>query len=421
LSVVPGPPRYAVIVSRFPKLTETFVVQELVGLEQRGLDFELYAITHESAEQLQPEAAGLDSRAHYSSIVSVSSLVAQLYWLTHSPGVYVRTWARAILMGRRPREARIRTVATVVLAMSMARQMVDREIDRVHAHWATYPTLAAWVIKRLTGIPYSFTGHAHDILIDFGGLDVKVAAADLVLTCTTFGRDIIIERSNPRAADKVVVVHHGVDLERFVVVPMAERGASRQLHLLCVGTFQEYKGHRYLFEACRLLVDNGIDVSLELVGDGELRAHLEALVGELKLADRVVFRGRQSSEVVREAIRRCDVCVLPSVQMDNGQMDGIPNVLVEAMAMGRPAVGTILPGVRELITDNETGLLAEPRDPASLARALTRLVDEPDLAQRLVVAGRAKVEAEHDAAVCLDEVYQRLASLPSSTDASTGA
>jgi colanic acid/amylovoran biosynthesis glycosyltransferase len=247
-----------------------------------------------------------------------------------------------------------------------------------------------------------------------------VAAADLVLTCTSFGRDIIIERSHPRAADKVVVVHHGVDLTRLAFEPMAERGASRQLHLLCVGTFQEYKGHRYLFEACRLLVDNGIDVSLELVGDGDLRAELEALVAELKLADRVVFRGRQSSEVVREAIRRCDVCVLPSVQMDNGQMDGIPNVLVEAMAMGRPAVGTSLPGVRELITNDETGLLAEPRDPVSLARALTRLVDEPDLAGRLAVAGRAKVEAEHDAVVCLDEVYRRLSSLPSSTVAASG-
>jgi glycosyltransferase involved in cell wall biosynthesis len=101
-------------------------------------------------------------------------------------------------------------------------------------------------------------------------------------------------------------------------------------------------------------------------------------------------------------------------------MDGIPNALVEAMAGGRPVVATALPGIRELITNDETGLLAEPHDPVSLARALTRLVDEPDLAERLVVAARTKVEAEHDATVCLDEVYRRLSSLPSSTVAAAG-
>jgi glycosyltransferase involved in cell wall biosynthesis len=102
---------------------------------------------------------------------------------------------------------------------------------------------------------------------------------------------------------------------------------------------------------------------------------------------------------------------LASVELDNGFMDGIPNVFVEALAVGRPVVASALPGIRELIVDGETGLLATPRDARSLADALARLVDEPDLAPRLVDAGRAKVEAEHDASVCLDEVYRRLSTL----------
>jgi glycosyltransferase involved in cell wall biosynthesis len=408
-----------VIVSRFPKLSETFVLQELIGLEERGLELELFAITEESADELQPAAKALDQRANYIAIVSIETVLAQLYWLTKRPVRYVRTWARAMRMSRRPREAWLRAPATIMLAGAMARRMVDHDIERVHAHWATYPTLAAWVVERLADIPYSFTAHAHDITIEASGLERKVRDADLVLTCTDFGRQRVIQRAGSAQSDKVVLIHHGVDLTRFALQPLPGT-AGRQLHLLCVAAFHEYKGHRYLLDACRLLVDQGVDVSLELIGDGPLRAELEAYVAELRLADRVVFRGRQSSDSVREATRRSDAAVLAGIQTPDGLMDGIPNVLVEAMAIGRPVVASALPGIRELVIDGETGLLAEPRDPVSLARALTRLLDEPDLAERLVAAGRAKVEAEHDAKVCLDEVYRRLSSLPSSSVAVAG-
>ncbi len=407
-----SPPRYAVIVSRFPKLTETFILQELVGLEARGLDIDLYAIIHESPEQMQPAAEELDRRANYFSAVSLETVAAVLFWAVTKPVTFARVWMRAIKMNRAHRETLLRTPAALVIAMAMARRMQADGVDRVHAHWATYPTLAAWTIKQLTGIPYSFTGHAHDLFGHPGGLDRKVRDADLVLTCTDSGRLRVVQLAGASAGGKVVTVHHGVDLERFAQQPLAGRG-GRQLHLLCVAAFMEYKGHRYLLDACRILVDEGVDVSLELIGDGPLRAELEAYVKELRLADRVVFRGRQSSDAVLEATRRTDAAVLAGVAAPNGMMDGIPNVLVEAMAVGRPVVGSSLDGIRELVTDDVSGLLATPRDPVSLAKALRRLVDEPDLAQRLVAAGREKVEAEHDASVCLDEVYRRLSSLPS--------
>ena len=178
-----------------------------------------------------------------------------------------------------------------------------------------------------------------------------------------------------------------------------------------MASLDEYKGHRFLLDACRLLVDDGIDVSLELIGDGSLRAELEAQIRRLGLGDRVAVRGREPIEGVWEALRRADAMALASVQLESGFMDGIPNVLVEALATGRPVVASSLPGIRELIIDDETGLLAEPGDPRSLADAITRLVDEPELAPRLVATGRAKVEAEHDATRCLDEVYRRLSGL----------
>jgi glycosyltransferase involved in cell wall biosynthesis len=301
----------------------------------------------------------------------------------------------------------------MALAAAMARRMQAQGVQRVHAHWATYPTLAALVIKQLAGIPYSFTGHAHDIFVGYSGLGPKVASADLVITCTAHGRDILRRAGGGRVDDRIALVHHGVQLDRFTRQPLHERASGRQLHVLCVGSLDEYKGHRFLLEACRLLVDDGIDVTLELIGDGPLRSDLEAQARQLRLADRVVVRGRQPSDVVREALRRSDVMALASIQLENGFMDGIPNVLVEALATGRPVVASSLPGIRELIVDGETGLLAEPGDAASLAAALRRLAEDPDLCERLATAGRAKVEAEHDAAACLDEVHRLLSALGS--------
>lgn len=408
---VSGPPRYAVIVSRFPKFTETFILQELRGMEERGLPIELYAITHETPEQLQPAAADLDRRANYIELRSAALWKANLAWLTRRPGRYLRAWVEALWLSRRSTETLVRAPAVVLLAAAMASSMQSKGVERVHAHWATYPALAALVVKRLTGLPYSFTAHAHDIFVDFGGLGTKVHEADLVLTCTDHGRKILVEAGGPGSETKVHLVHHGVNLAGFQQEPLVEPETRTHLHLLCVAALQEYKGHRYLLEACRTVANDDLDITLELIGDGELRGELEALARSLGMHDRIVFRGRQPSAEVRDALARCDAFVLASVQLDSGFMDGIPNVAVEAMAIGRPVIGSNLPGVRELVIDGETGLLAEPRDPGSIAAALRRLIDEPDLAARLVARGRAKVEDEHDASACLDEVYRRLAAL----------
>lgn len=379
-------------------------------MEARGLPIELFAVTHETPEQLQPAAADLDRRAHYIELRSAAVARAALWWLRHHPLRYVKAWVEALWLSRRSLETLVRAPAVVLLASAMAKRMQELEVERVHAHWATYPTLAALVIKRLTGLPYSFTAHAHDIFVDFGGLGPKVREADLVLTCTDHGRGILVDAGGPSSAEKVAVVHHGADLDRFELVPLARRGDA--LRILCVGSLQEYKGHRHLLDACRQLVNDGVEVEVELIGDGELRGELESLASRVGLAGRVVFRGRRPSDEVHEALRRCDVFALASVQLESGFMDGIPNVLVEALAVGRPVVASNLPGVRELIIDGDTGLLAEPAQPTTIAAALRRISTEPDLVERLVAGGRAKVEAEHNATVCLDEVYRRLAALP---------
>lgn len=406
-----APPRYGVIVSRFPKLTETFILQELRGLQARGLPIELFAIVHEAPEQLQPEAVDLDRRAHYLHFKDRSLWAAQWWWLRRAPRAYLSAWWMALSTSRGDRDALVRAAPTMVLAAAMARRMVELGVQRVHAHWATYPTLAALVIRRLSGLPFSFTCHAHDIFVQRSGLPAKMAAADLVLSCTSHGRDVITAQCGPDAGAKVRVVHHGVDLLRFTPTPLPD-ASGRPFRLLCVASLQAYKGHRHLLDAVALLRDRGVEVTLDLVGEGELRAEIEAQVAHLGLGDRVQLLGRCPSDEVRQRLRDADASVLASVQLEDGWMDGIPNVLVEAMASGRPVVSTRLAGIAELVHDDVNGLLARPGDALDLARAIERLVGDVELRRRLADAGRSTVERDHDAERNLDEVYRVLAGLP---------
>ncbi len=405
-------PRYAVIVSRFPKFTETFILQELRGMEARGLDFELYAVTHETPEQLQPDAVDLDARANYIEHTSRELVTAQWHWLRRDPIRFLRTWWTGLRTAFPSRDALQRAPLLVALAMAMARRMEEQGVERVHAHWATYPTLCALCIQELTGIPYSFTGHAHDIFGDTVGLGTKVARADAVLTCTDHGRSILVEHGGGEAAvgPRVHLVHHGVRLDRFEQQPLRERTPDEPLRILCVAALQEYKGHRYLLDACAELTRRGVPNVLTLLGDGELRAELEQQAAALGLDVR--FLGRRPSDEVRAELIATDVFSLASVLLDNGYMDGIPNVCVEAMAIGRPVVMASLPGIRELVTHEETGLLATSRDSAALAEQLARITTDRPLVETLVAKGRARVEAEHDAEANLDEVHRILSSLP---------
>jgi colanic acid/amylovoran biosynthesis glycosyltransferase len=400
--------RYAFIVSRFPQLTETFILREMTGLEDRGLDFELYALIRQGAEHLQPDAVELDRRANYLGWRSSEAIAAQWHWLRRDPLRWARALWHAVRASSGTKDALVRVPVVWMLAGAMARRMQRQGVERVHAHWITYPTLAAMVINELAGIPFSITAHAGDI---FGGTGMapRVAAADLVITCTADGRRELLAQAGDRFADKIRIIYHGSDLSRFALEPLPARGTA--LRILCVASLLDYKGQRYLIDACRILRDRGVVLELVLIGEGALRDELEAQTARLGVGDTVHFMGRQPHQVVKAQLDACDVFVAPSIEGAKGQMDGIPNVLVEAMAVGRPVVATARAGIRELVVDGTTGLLTGERDPVSIADAIERLANDPALCERLVAAGRAKVEAEHDSSQNLELLFDVLIGL----------
>jgi colanic acid/amylovoran biosynthesis glycosyltransferase len=281
---------------------------------------------------------------------------------------------------------------TFPVAAWHARELRADGVDHVHAHFAHYPALAAWIAHELTGVPYSFTAHANDIFVHHGMLARKASDAGFVATISEFNRDFLRARG---AVAPIRIVHCGVDPADYAFAAPAERD-GRAPRVLCVAAFREPKGHEVLLRAVAEAPPRLARARVDLVGDGPLRPRLEALAAELGIADRVTFHGSLPAPAVTELLRASDVFVLPSVITAEGDMDGVPVALMEALAVGVPAVSTRVSGIPELVRDGRTGLLAEPGDPASLAAALEATLADPEAARERATAGRALVEREYD-------------------------
>ncbi|CAM3983130.1 glycosyltransferase [Smaragdicoccus niigatensis] len=393
------------LVSRFPRTSETFIVRELDALARRpGTEVGVRSLfsspdtkVHDIAKPWVPKLKRPSQAQAFRGF---------LWALGTHPVALVRVLVLVVAGHLRNPGLLARALVTVLLACAHAKDLRDRSGNtRIHAHYATYPALAAWVCKQLIGIPYSFTAHAHDLYVDRSMLATKVDEADLVVTISQFNRKLIAE-SCPNTDTAVDVIHCGIDTSRYDFRPRAA-AASGTIRVLTVASLQEYKGHSVLLRALALGGPVMDRIELELIGGGELLDELTALAAELGLADRVNFRGSCTEDEVRAALAGCDLFVLPSIVASDGQMEGLPVALMEALACGAPTVSTRLSGIPELVIDGVTGFLAEPGDPVGLRDAMTSAVTAAGAEQRSG-AGRKLVEDEFELSKCVDELGEKL-------------
>lgn len=387
--------RVAYIMSRFPKLTETFILYEILALESAGVEVEVFPLLREHEAVLHPEAARLVDRAHYQPFLSASIVGSQLRMLARHPVRYLATFASLLWANRGSRNHLTGALGIFPKTVHNALLMQRMAIDHVHCHFATHPAAAGWIIHRLTGITYSFTAHGSDIHVDRTGLCPKVADAAFVAAISEFNRQVILDECGQEVASTVEVLHSGVDTDHFRPQERP-RASDGRLHILCIGTMHEVKGQAYLLEACARLQRDGVGFVCRLVGDGPDEPMLRATADRLGIADRVVFEGRRTRDEIAELLAASDVLVTPSVPASDGKREGIPVVLMEAMSSGVAVVASRLTGIPELVRHGETGLLADPRDVEGIAEALRRLHADPALRSRLAGAGRSLVQREFD-------------------------
>jgi glycosyltransferase involved in cell wall biosynthesis len=275
----------------------------------------------------------------------------------------------------------------------MAEGARREKVHHVHAEFAGHPATIAWLMHRFGGPAYSVSCRAHDIFRTQSLLDRKLGEAQAVRTVSGFGREFLRERVAGLEDKPIHVIHSSVDVGKLAPV---ETVPPYPFRILFVGALEAKKGVQHLLAALAVADEALGEWECELAGDGPLRATLERQARTLGIAARVRFHGALDFEAVSAAYRRASVCVAPSVIGPGGRQEGIPNVMIEALAYARPAISTPISGIPELIKDGVSGLLVPPGDPAALAEALLRVRWEPDFARVLGLAGRKAVEEGFD-------------------------
>jgi glycosyltransferase involved in cell wall biosynthesis len=265
-------------------------------------------------------------------------------------------------------------------------------VSHVHAHFANAAASVAMMAAYFARVPFSFMVHAYDLFVDDILMKEKLRRASFVTTCSRFHVDYL-RRRYPGAADaRIEVIHYGIDPVRF---PPAERAAADSPLFLGVGRLVETKGFHTLIEACSVLNERGMSPACVIVGAGVEEARLKRLASQKGLADRVSFTGALQPSDILKWYDRAHCLVMPSCVRNNDR-DGMPNVLIEAMARGLPVISTRVSGIPELVRHGETGLLVNPDRPLELADAMAAVAGDRDLAGRLGRAGRELVLAQYD-------------------------
>jgi glycosyltransferase involved in cell wall biosynthesis len=378
-----------VLVKIYPKLSETFILEEVLGLERLGLSLRLYAlapatdaITHPAVSRVQAPLVVVPAspRGHLAAFAARHGRL-----LAGAPLRYLSTLAHAAGRG-------LQGLADFARAGWLAVQLRDDGVAHLHSHFIALPADIAALVARLLGLPFSISAHAKDIYLSaLPDLQRRLMAARFTVTCTEANRRVLAEVA-PRAA--VHRMYHGVDHALFH--PAQRRLASTVPLIVSVGRLRDKKGLDCLIDACALLRDRGLAFACEIVGYGEEQARLQAQIERLGLAAQIRLVGKLAREQVIERYARAALYVQPSRISADGDRDGIPNVLLEAMAMGLPVVATRVSGIPELVEDGVSGLLVEADQPAALADAMARLLATPSLCSDLGCRARDTVTAQFD-------------------------
>jgi len=390
------------VLRKFPVLSETFILTELLALEARGVPLHVFSLQRPNDPRFHEDLPRLKARVSY--VPGPADLRRLLRH--HRPLVrsrrhaYVRTLAR--LGVERPP-----ALWSFLQSGYVANEVRRLGLRRLHAHFANEPTTVARLAASLAGVPFGFTAHATDIFktsVDRRSLARTLASAEFVVTVSDFNREYLTRAA--RAPANIVRLYNGIDLERFSPNGGPPAGPFR---ILSVARLVEKKGLPDLIEACRVLRDRGLSFQCDIVGKGVLRSPLAAQIKQAGLSAIVRLVGPLTQLEVRERYHRSHLYVLPAIVGSDGNREGLPVSVVEALASGLPVVTTPVTGIPEAVRHGHNGLLVPSGNAEALAAAIASVMSDPALYETLRANARPSVASTFDIRKTAAELHQLMA------------
>ena len=380
-------PRIGYVLKRYPRYSETFIVNEILAHERAGLNVEIFSLYPPNDDHFQDLISHVRAPVTY---LTPYGLKAADFWaaIGRASELVPTIWSALERAGAED-------VRDVYQALLLARIVKERGILHLHAHFGNVAATVARLAAGFAGISYTFTAHAKDIFhesVQHDELALKMREASTVITVSDYNLDYLRETFGPDA-EHVVRIFNGLNIQDFPFAAPYERPPT----IVGVGRLVEKKGFADLIDACALLAARGTDFRCEIIGTGELENDLEAQISRLGLGDRVRLLGPKPQNEVCRHVGGASLFAAPCVVGLDGNRDGLPTVLLEAMALGTPCISTDVTGIPEVLTHEVTGLMVPQHDPASLAAAMERLLSDSDLRANLARNARQLIEDEFSA------------------------
>ncbi|MCI0414582.1 glycosyltransferase family 4 protein [bacterium] len=377
--------RVAYILKRYPRYSETFVVNEILAHERAGSEIHIFSLLSPEDTHFQDILSKVRAPVTY---LTAGRLNATDFWMA------IQETSQVIPdLFQTLRVARGEEVRYVHQAILLAREIRSKKIEHIHCHFASAATSVGRLAAHFSSVPYTFTAHAKDIFhqdVQRRDLETKFQDADAVITVSQFNVQYLNELLGHQS--NLHRIYNGLDLSRF---PYSSP-ACRASEIIAVGRLVEKKGFDTLVEACSFLKDRGTEFQCKIIGAGELEQALASQIRTLGLEKRIELTGPLPQNQVIQLIQEASVLVAPCKNGSDGNRDGLPTVLLESMALGTPVVSTEVSGIPEILTDSATGLRVPQRDAGKLAAAILKLLRDPGLRMRLALAARERIERDFD-------------------------
>mgnify|MGYP001555371787 FL=1 len=392
-------PAIGYIVRRFPKISETFILNEILAMEARGHRIEIFSLLTSRDSRFHGDLGKLKASVHYvPEIFDFDTLLRyNKRAARRNRGRYFRALGRVLRTGN----------PALYWRLLQSGYIADRaqglKLNHIHAHFANRSTSVASLTSEILGIPYSFTAHAVDIYkqdVKPAILSRKIEAARCVVTVSEANKAFLEAHANG-SSEKIVRIYNGIDVHRFkpAAAPPAE-----PFTILAVARLVEKKGLDDLIEACHYLRERGLSIQCWIIGKGKMRRPLQALIKKQKLGDTVKLLGAHSQDEVLERYRKSHLFVLPCIVGSDGNRDGLPVSIVEALSCGLPVVTTAVTGIPEVVQHQHNGLIVPEHDPKSLADSIQTLIADEGLYKQLKQNARLSVVDRFDKDKTIDEL-----------------